>query len=146
MPATSTSTIQFVHEDDVVDAVSGLLIGRHAGQFNLAPDGLMTLRECAELLETPIRKMPLWLYRAIAKVLWRLRMSEAPPGQIDFALYPWIVSNEKLKSTLGWTPKHTSRETFEITMRAHGKLPPADAPMAQASSNGAATETPSAVG
>ena len=59
--------IQFVHEDDVVDAVSGLLIGRHAGQFNLSPDGLMTLRECAELLETPIRKMPLWLYRAIAK-------------------------------------------------------------------------------
>ena len=27
------------------------------------PTGLMTLRECAELLETPIRKMPLWLYR-----------------------------------------------------------------------------------
>ena len=52
--------IQFVHEDDVVEAVSGLLLGRHAGQFNLAPDGLMTLRECAELLDTPIRKMPLW--------------------------------------------------------------------------------------
>ena len=68
------------------------------------------------------------------------------PGQIDFALYPWVISNEKLKSTLGWTPKHTSRETFEITMRAHDKLPPADAPMAPASSNGAATETPSAVG
>ena len=46
--------IQFVHEDDVVEAVSGLLLGRHAGQFNLAPDGLMTLRECAELLETPV--------------------------------------------------------------------------------------------
>ena len=90
----------------------------------------MTLRECAELLETPIRKMPLWLYRTIAKVLWRLRLSEAPPGQIDFALYPWIVSNEKIKATLGWTPKHTSRETFEITMRAQGKLPPAPAPVA----------------
>ena len=124
------SHIQFVHEDDVVDAVSGLLIGRHAGQFNLAPDGLMTLRECAELLETPVRKMPLRLYRAIARVLWRLRMSEAPPGQIDFALYPWIVSNAKVKSTLGWTPKHTSRETFEITMRAQGKLPAADVPAA----------------
>ena len=124
------SHIQFVHEDDVVDAVSGLLIGRHAGQFNLAPDGLMTLRECAELLETPVRKMPVRLYRAIARVLWRLRMSEAPPGQIDFALYPWIVSNAKVKSTLGWTPKHTSRETFEITMRAQGKLPAADVPAA----------------
>ena len=128
------SHIQFVHEDDVVDAVSQLLIGRHAGQFNLAPDGLMTLRECAELLDTPVRKMPVRLYRAIGKVLWRLRMSEAPPGQIDFALYPWIVSNEKVKSTLGWTPRHTSRETFEITMRAKGKLPPADPPVPVAGS------------
>jgi UDP-glucose 4-epimerase len=120
--------IQFVHEEDVVEAVSGLLLGRHAGQFNLAPEGLMTLRECAELLDTPIRRMPLWAYRALVKLLWRLRLSEAPPGQIDFALHPWIVSNEKVKATLGWTPKHTSRETFEITMRAQGKLPPAEPP------------------
>jgi hypothetical protein len=55
------------------------------------------------------------------------------------------VSNEKLKKTLGWTPRYTSRETFEIAMRAHEKLPPADPPVAPASSNGAATETPSAV-
>jgi UDP-glucose 4-epimerase len=88
----------------------------------------MTLRECAEVLGTPIRRMPLWAYRAVAKLLWRLRLSEAPPGQIDFALYPWILSNKKIKATLGWTPKHTSRETFEITMRAQGKLPPAEPP------------------
>jgi UDP-glucose 4-epimerase len=133
--------IQFVHEDDVVDAISQLLLGRHPGQFNLSPDGLMTLRECAEALETPIRKLPIWLYRALGKALWHLRVSEAPPGQIDFALYPWIISNEKLKTTLGWTPRHTSRETFEITMRAHGKLPAATPHVAPASSNGAATET-----
>jgi UDP-glucose 4-epimerase len=88
----------------------------------------MTLRECAEALGTPIRRLPLWAYRALAKLFWRLRLSEAPPGQIDFALYPWIVGNEKLKRTTGWSPRYTSRETFEITMRAHGKLPPAEAP------------------
>ena len=54
-------------------------------------------------------------------------LSEAPPGQVDFALYPWIVSNEKLKRTLGWTPAHSSRETFEITMRKQGKMAPAEA-------------------
>jgi hypothetical protein len=42
------------------------------------------------------------------------------PGQIDFILYPWIASNEKLKRELDWTPRYTSRETFEITMRAKG--------------------------
>jgi UDP-glucose 4-epimerase len=114
--------IQFVHEDDVVDALTGLLDGRHRGIFNLAGDGLMTLRECAELIENPIRRLPLWGYKALGAVMWKLRQSEAPPGQIPFALYPWIVSNEKLKSTLDWTPRHSSRETFEIAMRAHGRL------------------------
>ncbi len=120
--------IQFVHEDDVVEAVTGLLLGRHAGAYNVAGDGLMTNRECAELIGTPIRKMPLRLYRGLARVMWKLRQSEVPPGGIEFALHSWLLSNEKLKRTTGWAPKYTSRETFEITMRSHGKLPPAETP------------------
>jgi UDP-glucose 4-epimerase len=119
--------IQFVHEDDVVEGITALLLGRHAGAYNVAGDGLMTNRECAELIGTPIRKMPLRLYRGLARVMWRLRQSEVPPGGIEFALHSWLLSNEKLKRTTGWSPKYTSRETFEITMRAHGKMPPVPA-------------------
>ena len=97
----------------------------------MAGDGLMTPRECAEVIGSPIRKLPLRAYRGLARAMWAARMSEAPPGQIDFALYPWIVSNEKLKRVTGWSPRHTSRETFEITMRAHGKLPPDGVPAGQ---------------
>ena len=122
------SAAQFVHEDDVVDAISRLLLGRHAGQFNLAADGLMSRRECAELLDTRVVRMPVFLYRALATAYWRLRLGEAPPGGIDFELYPWILSNEKVKRTLDWTPRYSSRETFLIAMRAQGKLPPEEAP------------------
>ena len=62
--------IQFVHEDDVVEAVTGLLLGRHAGAYNVAGKGRMTLRECGELIGTPVRQMPLWLYRGLARVMW----------------------------------------------------------------------------
>jgi len=123
---TIDSQIQFVHEDDVVEGITALLLGRHAGAYNVAGDGLMTNRECAELIETPIRKMPLRIYRGLARVMWKLRQSEVPPGGIEFALHSWLLSNEKLKRTTGWTPKYSSRETFEITMRAHGKLSPAE--------------------
>jgi UDP-glucose 4-epimerase len=115
--------IQFVHEDDLVGAIITLLHGRHAGAYNVAGDGLMTLRECAELIGSPTRRMPLAAYRLLGRLFWKLRIGEAPPGQIEFAIHPWVVSNEKLKGT-GWRPEHSSRETFEITMRAHGKLPP----------------------
>ena len=114
--------IQFVHEDDLVDAIVGLLDGRHGGAFNVTGDGVMTMRETAEVLGTKVRKMPLRLAKAISRVTWRLGASETPPGQIEFAMNPWVCSNEKVKETLGWQPRYTSRETFEVTMRAHGVL------------------------
>ena len=53
--------IQFVHEDDLVDAIVGLLDGRHGGAFNVTGDGSMTMRETAEVTGTKVRKMPLRL-------------------------------------------------------------------------------------
>jgi UDP-glucose 4-epimerase len=115
---------QFVHEDDVVEAMSRLLVERRAGIFNLTADGTIKLSEAARLAGLKTRRMPTKVYRRIATAAWRMRLPrvEAPPGQIDFILYPWIASNEKLKAELGWTPRYTSRETFEITMRAKGIL------------------------
>jgi UDP-glucose 4-epimerase len=114
--------IQFVHEDDLVDALVGLLEGGRAGAYNVAGDGTMTMRECAERIDLRIRRLPLRFARVLGAITWRLRASETPPGQIAFALHPWVVSNEKVKEILSWQPRHTSRETFEITMRAQGVL------------------------
>jgi UDP-glucose 4-epimerase len=113
---------QYVHEDDVVDAVSRLLSERKAGIFNLTGDGTIKLSECARLAGLKTRKMPSRLFKRIASAAWRLHLPavEAPPGQIDFILYPWIASNEKIKAELDWTPRYTSHETFAITMRAKG--------------------------
>jgi hypothetical protein len=66
--------------------------------------------------------MPLRLAKALSAVTWKLGASETPPGQLEFAMNPWVCSNEKVKETLGWQPRHTSRETFELTMRARGVL------------------------
>ena len=128
---------QFVHEEDVVYAISRLVGERRGGIFNLTADGTIKLSEAARIAGVKVRKMPLRVYRRIAAAAWRLRLPnvEAPPGQIDFLLYPWIASNDKIKSELDWTPRYTSRETFELTMRAKGK--------GQAA--GAAADTPQAV-
>jgi UDP-glucose 4-epimerase len=118
---------QYVHEDDVVDAMSRLLSERRGGIFNLTADGTVKMSEAAAIAGKKVRKIPLKLYRRMAAASWKLRLRnvEAPPGQIEFVLHPWIASNEKLKSELGWAPRYTSRETFEITMRAKGLAPPA---------------------
>ena len=94
----------------------------------MAGDGLVTFRECAEITGLKVRKMPVGLARRMAAAMWKLHMSESPPGQVRFAEHPWVVSNEKLKRETGWQPRHSSRETFEITMRAQGLLGGAEQP------------------
>ena len=113
--------VQFVHEDDVVSAIDLLMEGALEGAFNVAPDDTISVDEATRLAGLKRRRVPLGLYTRFAGLMWRLRQSEAPPGSIAFAVHPWIVSNARLREA-GWEPRHTSRETFEITMRARGKL------------------------
>jgi UDP-glucose 4-epimerase len=126
--------VQFVHEDDVVSAIELLMEGAHGGAFNIAPDDKMSTDDAARLAGLKRRRFPIGLYTRFVALMWRLRQGEAPPGSIAFAVHPWIVSNAKLRS-LGWEPRHTARDTFEITMRARGKLAPDGA--------GSAAATPS---
>src|SRR3989440_6077482 len=67
---------QFVHEDDVVEALVILLAGRHAGAFNVAGEGTMSFRECADVVGLKTRRLPLGLARRMSAATWRLHMSE----------------------------------------------------------------------
>jgi UDP-glucose 4-epimerase len=114
--------LQFVHVDDVAEALILLLEGRHAGAFNVAADGYISVIEASDVIGLKPRKVPYALYKTLAGGMWNARISEAPPGQLEFVIHPWVASNEKLKKATGWSPRWTSREVFELTMKAKGKL------------------------
>jgi nucleoside-diphosphate-sugar epimerase len=80
-PGTIDDDIQFVHEDDVVEAITALLMGRHGGAYNLALDRALTMRDCAELIRSPIRTIPMRVYRGLARAMWAARLSEARPAR-----------------------------------------------------------------
>ena len=113
---------QLVHEDDVVSAIISLLDARAGGAFNVAGDGTMTWGESAELIGLKTRVMSMKTTRRIYAAAWTLHAPrvESPPGNLSFIRYPWVVSNEKLKSEIGWQPTATTREVFVETMYAKG--------------------------
>ena len=116
--------LQYVHEDDVVDAVSRLLAERKEGIFNLTDDGTIRQSEGAALAGLKTREVSYRNARRIAAAFWRLHLprAEAPPGQLDFLRFPWAASNEKIKRELEWQPSFTSRQAFEAALAAKGKL------------------------
>jgi UDP-glucose 4-epimerase len=119
---TPDQPLQFVHVDDMAKALVLLLEGRHAGVFNVAADGFISVTEASDLIGLKARRVPYRLGKRVAGALWRARINQAPAGQLEFVIHPWVASNEKLKRETGWTPHWTSREVFELTMRAKGKL------------------------
>ncbi|HEX2358922.1 MAG TPA: NAD-dependent epimerase/dehydratase family protein [Solirubrobacterales bacterium] len=114
--------LQLVHEDDVKAALFSLLDAKAEGAFNLAGDGTITWRQSAEMIGQRIREVSLKNMKRFAGTMWRLRLpnAEAPAGNLDFIRYPWVVSNEKLKSETGWTPRFDTLETFKVAMRTKG--------------------------
>ena len=115
--------IQYVHEDDLMDALGRLLDGRHGGAFNIAPADSMTTGECADLIGLPRRRVPFRLFYRLNQLAWRLHVLEAPAGYLHFATKPWVISSEKLTRETGWRARHSSREAFQTAMRARGLLP-----------------------
>jgi UDP-glucose 4-epimerase len=117
---------QLVHEDDVVSALISLIDAKAPGAFNLAGDGLMTWGQAAGMIGLRTRVVSMKAMKRFNGALWRMRVprTEAPPGNLAFLRYPWVVSTEKLKSTTGWQPRFDTLETFKVTMRAKGKLGP----------------------
>ena len=115
---------QLVHEDDVVSAIIGLLEAKAGGAFNVGGDGTLTWRESAEMVGVRTRVMSMRATRRIYAAAWALHAPriESPPGNLDFIRYPWIVSNEKLKSEIGWEPSADTREVFVETMHAQGLI------------------------
>ncbi|MEK6273341.1 MAG: NAD-dependent epimerase/dehydratase family protein [Actinomycetota bacterium] len=115
---------QLVHEDDVVSAIAGLLDAKAGGAFNVAGDGSLRWGESAQMIGLKTREMSLKAVRRIYTVAWALHAPkvEAPPGNLNFIRYPWLVSNEKLKAEIGWEPSADTRQVFVETMYAKGLI------------------------
>lgn len=103
---------QAIHEDDAVSAVSHVTLKRIAGTFNVAADDVVEHADMAGLVGRKRQDVDPSVARRFADLAWRFGQAEAPPGVIAYFMYPWVVSNEALRST-GWSPRKTTRDALE---------------------------------
>ena len=88
------------------------------GIYNLAGDGVLTMREIAGLLNKRYVPLPAGLVKAALWVLKRFKMTQYGPEQVNFLRYRPVLSNQRLKTEFGYTPRMTTREVFEYFLEA----------------------------
>jgi nucleoside-diphosphate-sugar epimerase len=110
--------VQFIHEDDVGQALLLCILGEGPpGAYNIAGDGVLTGGDVARelgLLPLPLpgRRLVQAGARAVAAVPF------APPvvEWAEAVSHPAIMDTAKAKRELGWRPRHTGLDALRGTL------------------------------
>ncbi len=108
----------FIWDEDVVSAILKGIHEGGSGIYNMAGDGVLTMREIAALIGKPYIPVPVCLITAALSVLKCLRLTQYGPEQVNFLRYRPVLSNRRLKEEFGYTPRKTTREVFDYYLKA----------------------------
>jgi len=114
------SPFVFVWDQDLVGAIRHGVENSLTGVYNVAGDGCVTVTEIGQLLGKPVRRVPVWLMKAVLGVGKAMGLTQYSPDQVMFMQYRPVLSNQRLKSEFGFVPEKTSREVLVNFSRRSG--------------------------
>ncbi len=104
----------FIWDEDVVGVLRRGIETDETGIYNVAGDGVMTMREIADRLGKRYVNLPVALVRWVLWVLRLLRLTQYGPEQVDFLRYRPVLDNPRLKEQFGYVPRKTTTEAFAV--------------------------------
>lgn len=104
--------VQFVHEEDVIEAYKLTVDRESPGIFNIVGGGVLPLSTVVRLLGR--LNVPVSHYAAYPLInsMWIAGLSEFPPGHLDYLRYLWVADGAKAEQELGFVPKNSTRDTI----------------------------------
>jgi len=103
---------QFLHLDDLANAVMLAAEQSLDGVFNVAPDGWIAGERVRALAgAVPRLKLPDRVNEVVTNLRWRFQRGPLPPGLRSYTRSTWLVANDRLKAA-GWQPSVTNEQAF----------------------------------
>jgi UDP-glucose 4-epimerase len=113
LPLPSQFIVQAVHATDVADAYWRAIDRRAAGAFNVAAEPVLTPELIAKAFgatsTVPFRAHVL---RLIMDATWRARIQATDPGWLDLGTAVPVMSTERARNILGWSPEISSTDAL----------------------------------
>ena len=108
--------VQFIHEQDLSDAIVAVAEGKPIGVFNVAGPSAIPWQEALEVAggrRVPVPATFASLYLKAASLFSRT----FPPYLINFFQYPCIIDDGALRRTFSWTPRIGPVDAIRSTVR-----------------------------
>jgi len=104
--------IQLIHQDDAARAMVEALRPGLRGVYNVVGPGEVPLSAVLrELGRTPI-PVPHPLARPLLATLFRYRLANFPPPELDHIQFLCMVDGSRWRSDVGWEPQHSMKDTI----------------------------------
>jgi UDP-glucose 4-epimerase len=104
--------LQFVHEDDAIEALRRATVGPVAGIVNVAGDGVLLLSQAARLAGRPAVGVPPVLSGGVGQLIRRTGLADFSPEQVRFLSYGRVIDTTRMRRVLGFEPAYSTREAF----------------------------------
>lgn len=109
--------MQFIHEDDVAEAIALAIEKRIRGVFNIVGPGSVPLSVAIRETGGKALGMPEPFARTIINRLFKLGLYSFPAGAIDFLKYPCTLDGSPFQKETGFEPLFGLREIFASVTR-----------------------------
>jgi 1-acyl-sn-glycerol-3-phosphate acyltransferase/nucleoside-diphosphate-sugar epimerase len=116
-------SIQLLSPEDLARSVCCAVEANQGGVYNVAPAGVIPLRQALRL--AGVRRLPLsyLLQRLMRRVLSPVGLAY-PGDRTEYLRYNWTIANEKITDDLGFVPQRSSAEALgDCRLAESGKLP-----------------------
>ena len=106
-PALDGLRLQVLHTDDAADAYRAVVVGRHPGAFNLAPEGWLDSDDLAAILSDGRSvSVPPSMVRTGLSVASKTRLVPIDVGWFDMARADVVLDASRARELLRWRPTH----------------------------------------
>ena len=119
--------LQFVHEDDALEALRLATVGEASGVVNVAGDGVLYLSQAARIAGRPTLPVPPQLSGTVGRLFRRAGLTDFSREQTRFLSYGRGVDTARMRTVLGFEPRYTTRAAFEDFVRGRGLRGPLSA-------------------
>jgi len=113
VPLGYDARLQFVHEDDALQALLLATVGPPVGIVNVAGDGVITLQQATRLARRATVPVPIGAGGVLGQFVRRAGLADFSPDQMQFLAYGRGMDTSRMREVLRLEPSFTTRAAFQ---------------------------------
>jgi UDP-glucose 4-epimerase len=113
--------LQFVHEDDLLEAIRVAVMSPRQGTFNIAGDGVLLLSQALRRAGRTSIAVPGPLVASVGRTLSPRGLADFSPESVRYLTYGRALDTRAMRQVLGFQPAYTTEGAFLSFAGRHGQ-------------------------